>query len=156
MAHQTTDPSNPHRWVTLYLPYIDATKSQAEGRRISKEKAVENPEIKEIIEVLKSDAFPLPSKIENKSYARDYMARGRLRVQLKKSDNTLINPDFPDRKSIFMFFASQIKQLDSRKNKKQKEAADANKGKSKASGSHSNSESGRRHEDKRRKNKKRR
>ncbi len=43
MAHLTTDPSNPARWVCFYPIYIDANKTLPEGRRIPKEKVPRPP-----------------------------------------------------------------------------------------------------------------
>ena len=36
----------------------------------------------------------------DKAYSRDFMQRGRVRVQLKRDDGTLVNPAIPTRKSV--------------------------------------------------------
>jgi signal recognition particle subunit SRP19 len=36
----------------------------------------------------------------DKAYSRDFMQRGRVRVQLKRDDGSLVNPAIPTRKSI--------------------------------------------------------
>jgi signal recognition particle subunit SRP19 len=51
-ASPSFDESKVKRWVVLYPAYIDAKKTLAEGRRIPKEKAVENPTLQEIQQVL--------------------------------------------------------------------------------------------------------
>ena len=44
--------------------------------------------------------------LQNKAYSRDFLVRGRVRVQLKNEDGTLINPEFPNRKSLIPFGAN--------------------------------------------------
>lgn len=36
----------------------------------------------------------------DKAYSRDFMQRGRVRVQLKRDDGSLVNPAIPTRKSV--------------------------------------------------------
>nr|CAD7393194.1 unnamed protein product [Timema cristinae] len=87
------------RWICIYPAYINSKKTLAEGRRISKEKAVENPTHQEIRDVL--SAAGLKIGVENKLYSRErskeMLYRGRIRVQIKNDDETLINPLFPTR-----------------------------------------------------------
>ena len=45
------------RWSTIFPAYLNKKKTVAEGRRIPKEKAVENPNITEIAEVMKAKGF---------------------------------------------------------------------------------------------------
>uniref|UniRef100_A0A3Q4G4W2 Signal recognition particle 19 kDa protein n=1 Tax=Neolamprologus brichardi TaxID=32507 RepID=A0A3Q4G4W2_NEOBR len=52
MAHLTQNPADKERFVCLYPIYINSKKTLAEGRRISVEKAVENPSCTEIRDVL--------------------------------------------------------------------------------------------------------
>ncbi|EGD74328.1 hypothetical protein PTSG_12433 [Salpingoeca rosetta] len=132
MAHQTTDPTNPERWVVVYPAYIDSEKTIAQGRRIPKEKAVDKPDIRDIIRAVSSDDFQLPAKVENKAYCRDYLTRGRLRAQLKNADGSLVNPEFPDRKALYCYLADKIKHSEERKLQKEKEAREEAKAKAKA------------------------
>jgi signal recognition particle subunit SRP19 len=50
--HSNFDEAKIKRWVIIYPAYIDAKKTLREGRRIPKEKAVENPTLPEIQQVL--------------------------------------------------------------------------------------------------------
>ena len=49
--------SQIERWATIFPAYLDKKKTIAEGRRIPKEKAVENPNYVEVAEVLKAKGF---------------------------------------------------------------------------------------------------
>lgn len=44
--------SSPNRWICIYPLYINSKKTLAEGRRIKKEKGVENPTSQEIFDIL--------------------------------------------------------------------------------------------------------
>ena len=124
MAHQTKDPTNPERWVVVYPAYLDSTKTAAEGRKIGKNKGVSKPDIREVIKAVSDGTFPLPAKIENKTYCRDYLTRGRLRVQLKNADGSPLNSAFPNRRALYTFLAEKIRTSEDRKKaKEEKEAA---------------------------------
>ena len=45
------------RWNTIFPAYLNKKKTVAEGRRIPKDKAVENPNFSEIAEVMKAKGF---------------------------------------------------------------------------------------------------
>jgi signal recognition particle subunit SRP19 len=98
------------RWVILYPAYIDAKKTLAEGRRISKLKAVENPTIQEIQQALtqlKIDFF-----IEStKAYPRDWSQRGRIRVRLFDEDHKSLHETIKTRKELFIQVAELISSL---------------------------------------------
>lgn len=73
----------------------------AEGRRIPKEKSVDDPTLAEIMETLKATGVnALP---EYKQYSRERSKemsfRGRVKVQIKNDDGTPCNPEFPTSKS---------------------------------------------------------
>ncbi|KAG8276355.1 SRP19 protein [Homalodisca vitripennis] len=84
-------------WICIYPAYINSKKTIAEGRRIPKDKAVENPTHQEIRDVLV--AAGLNIGVENKVYSRErsreVLYRGRIRVQLKNDDGSLVNKAFP-------------------------------------------------------------
>lgn len=75
---------------------MNSKKTRAEGRIVSKEKAVENPTYQEIRDVL--SAAGLKVGVENKLYCREkskeLLYRGRIRVQLKNDNGSPLNPDF--------------------------------------------------------------
>ncbi|XP_042896110.1 signal recognition particle 19 kDa protein [Parasteatoda tepidariorum] len=113
--------SDRERWICIYPAYINSKKTTAEGRRISKEKCVENPTCQEIRDVL--DAAALKIGVENKLYTREQnkdsvVFRGRVRVQLRNDDGSLMNPKFQSRKDIMMHVAEMIPKLKSRSQSK--------------------------------------
>jgi signal recognition particle subunit SRP19 len=91
---------NNSSWICIYPAYINSKKTLAEGRRIPKEKAVDNPTHQEIRDVLV--AAGLKVGVENKIYSRErskeMLYRGRIRVQLKNDDGSPVNNDFQTRK----------------------------------------------------------
>lgn len=72
-------------------------KTLAEGRIVPKRFSVENPTYQEILEVVKASGFN--AEAENKQYSREcskeWLFRGRIRVQLKNDDGTPVNQAFP-------------------------------------------------------------
>lgn len=111
------------RWVVIYPIYINSKKTLAEGRRISAEKACENPNVVEIGDCCQY--LRLPCAIElDKAYSRDFMQRGRVRVQLKREDGTIVNPAIPTRKALLLKVAELVPKHHGR-SKKQEAAASA-------------------------------
>jgi signal recognition particle subunit SRP19 len=53
----------------------------------------------------------------DKVYSRDNMQRGRVRVQLKREDESLVNPAVPSRKVLMMRVAELVGKLQSRHRK---------------------------------------
>ncbi|GFY69527.1 uncharacterized protein TNIN_24401 [Trichonephila inaurata madagascariensis] len=51
--------SDRERWICIYPAYINSKKTNAEGRRINKEKCVENPTCQEIRDVLDAASFQI-------------------------------------------------------------------------------------------------
>lgn len=90
------------RWICIYPAYINSKKTLAEGRRIPKDKAVDNPTHQEIRDVLV--AAGLKVGVENKIYSREkskeMLYRGRIRVQLKNENGLILNKEFPTRKYL--------------------------------------------------------
>ncbi|KAL6002020.1 signal recognition particle 19kDa [Asimina triloba] len=88
---------NMKKWIILYPVYINSKKTIAEGRRISVDKACENPTCMEIADCCRY--LNLAHHLEDqKAYPRDFMQRGRLRVKLKNEDGTLCNPEITSSK----------------------------------------------------------
>eukprot|EP01018_Ginkgo_biloba_P011742 Gb_01154 [translate_table: standard] len=112
--------TNIKRWIVFYPVYINAKKTLAEGRRISASKACENPNCLEIGD--SCNFLKLPCVIEaDKAYPRDFMQRGRVRVQLKREDGTLVNPAIPSRKELMLRVAELVPRHHGR-TKKQEQA----------------------------------
>ncbi|XP_056637826.1 signal recognition particle 19 kDa protein [Diorhabda carinulata] len=132
--------SDRERWICIYPAYINSKKTLAQGRKICKEKCVENPTHQEIRDVLV--AAGLKVGVENKLYSRErskeMLYRGRIRVQLKNDDESLCHPNFPTRESIMYHLGEMIPKLKTRLNKSTGEtpqqATGAGKGKGKGKG----------------------
>eukprot|EP00045_Choanoeca_perplexa_P001449 m.19730 g.19730 ORF g.19730 m.19730 type:complete len:170 (+) comp10949_c0_seq2:103-612(+) len=117
MAHLTQDPENQSRWIVLYPVYIDSNRTVKEGRRINKEKAVENPTNKEIYSVLLKLSQEEGAKIgfePTKFYSRNRLLQGRFRIQLKNSDGSPKVFMLPTRQAWFEYIATQIKAIPDR------------------------------------------
>ncbi|KAJ8969441.1 hypothetical protein NQ317_010384 [Molorchus minor] len=116
--------------------YINSKKTLAQGRKIAKDKCVENPTHQEIRDTIV--AANLKVGVENKLYSRErskeLLYRGRIRVQLKNDDGTPCNPNFPTRDSIMYHLGEMIPKLKSRQNKGASEAAQQSGGGSKGKG----------------------
>merc|ERR1711973_261772 len=119
MAHLSTDPSVKDRWIVVYPAYLNVRRTVQEGRRIPKEKACDNPTVYEIRDVCQSQG--LTCEVENKQYPRDSskdaLCKGRVRVQLKKTDGSPVNEKFVNRKQLFSFVGEMIPKLKSRQSK---------------------------------------
>lgn len=90
-------PPDTSKWTCIYPSYLDSRLKVAQGRRVSKALAVENPTLQEISEIL--GFFRLPHALENKVFPRDILARGRFKVMLKHPAGHLSNPEIPNSKS---------------------------------------------------------
>ncbi|XP_060569228.1 signal recognition particle 19 kDa protein-like [Ruditapes philippinarum] len=115
------DPKFTHedreRWVCVYPAYINSKKTVKEGRRIPKDKAVENPSYIEIRDVCLSAQLIIG--VENKTYCRelehkDLKYRGRIRIQLKNEDGSLKYEKFPNKQSILLYLGETIPKLKTR------------------------------------------
>ncbi|XP_013387946.1 signal recognition particle 19 kDa protein [Lingula anatina] len=105
------------RWICVYPAYINSRKSVLEGRKIPKDKAVDNPTYSEIRDICASAGMTVG--VENKVYPRerdprDMRFRGRIRIQLKKEDGTPMLDKFPTRKSVFLYLGEMIPKLKGR------------------------------------------
>ena len=74
------------RWVCIYPAYLNARKTIAQGRRIPRNKSVDNPLCSEIRDVCLSQQ--LKAEVEQQKHyprepSRDHIHSGRVRVQLK-------------------------------------------------------------------------
>ncbi|XP_072173609.1 signal recognition particle 19 kDa protein-like [Diadema setosum] len=117
MAHLTSSPEDKNRWICIYPAYINSKKTVAEGRRIPKDRGVENPTITEIRDVCNS--LGLPVAVENtKMYPRDQNRdptfKGRIRVQMKDKEGSFLSEQFQSRRAIMFHVAETIPKLKSR------------------------------------------
>ncbi|KAL3072827.1 hypothetical protein niasHS_017801 [Heterodera schachtii] len=132
--------SDPSRWVAIYPLYIDASKSLAQGRRIPKAKAVNNPTCQEIFDVL--NHVGLRCELEQKKTHPRAQSRGaanpkqqqqeegRIRVQLKGDDGENVGegaaqPKFMTRQQMMEYAAEMVPKLKTRQQQNQGEQNDA-------------------------------
>ncbi|XP_048765016.2 signal recognition particle 19 kDa protein-like isoform X2 [Ostrea edulis] len=105
------------RWICIYPAYMNSRKTVTEGRRLPKDKCVDNPTYNEIKDVLIASGFSIG--IENKVYPReldhrDPKVRGRIRVQLRDENDGYVMPEFKTRKAVLEVICEKIPKLKSR------------------------------------------
>lgn len=93
--------------VIIYPNYLDNRKTVAEGRRIPKELACEAPNALEILDCV-TKGLKLEAEAEMKSYSRDWMVPGRVRVKLRNDDGSPVNPDIPSRRALLVKVAELV------------------------------------------------
>ncbi|XP_031574423.1 signal recognition particle 19 kDa protein-like [Actinia tenebrosa] len=115
----SSDPSAKDRWIVIYPAYLNGRKTVVQGRRVPKVKSVDNPTVYEIRDVCQSQGLEVG--VEDKMYPRDNskdaLCKGRVRVQLKNSQNLPINEKFQNRKALLLFLGEMIPKLKSRQTK---------------------------------------
>ena len=92
-APKTAPPNDPKRfkhWTCLYPIYFDATKSRAEGRRVSKSLAVHNPLAREICDAIFRLGLQMAFEAE-KTHPNDWANPGRVRVLLRENGQPVSN-----------------------------------------------------------------
>ncbi|KAL5019874.1 hypothetical protein ScPMuIL_002766 [Solemya velum] len=130
------------RWICIYPAYLNSKKSLKEGRKIPKEKCIENPTYVEIRDVLAAGSFVMG--VENKVYPReldhrDQKVRGRIRVQLKTEEGEPMMEQYPTRKSVLYYLGETIPKLKGR----QHSSSSSQSGSQQQKGSKSNKKKGR-------------
>eukprot|EP00475_Leptophrys_vorax_P000355 TRINITY_DN10201_c0_g1_i1.p2 TRINITY_DN10201_c0_g1~~TRINITY_DN10201_c0_g1_i1.p2 ORF type:complete len:155 (+),score=23.57 TRINITY_DN10201_c0_g1_i1:450-914(+) len=120
------------RWQVLYPIYVNSKKTIAEGRRIAAAKAAENPSIQEMVDSCTFLKIPVHAELD-KAYSRDFFQRGRIRVQLKKPDGSLHNPEIPNKVALMLRLGSLIPKHHGRN---KKDSKDKDKDSSQAGAAH--------------------
>ncbi|CAI5536420.1 unnamed protein product [Closterium sp. Naga37s-1] len=88
-------------------------------------------------ELVRSSVFPSPLMDHYCAYSRDFFQRGRIRVQLKKPDNTPHNPDIPNKMALMLKLGELIpKHVGRSKKDKEKDKEAGGGGGGGAGGSH--------------------
>jgi len=64
----------------IWPAYLDATKTRAEGRRVSRDQAVDDPTVDEIAEAVQQVGYDAVIE-RDKTYSREFEPRGRVLVQ---------------------------------------------------------------------------
>ncbi|KAH0952538.1 hypothetical protein HN011_002283 [Eciton burchellii] len=111
--------SERERWICIYPIYLNSKKSLAGGRKLPKEKCVENPTHQEIRDVLIAAGFNVgvENKLHPKERSKEPLYRGRIRVQLKNDNDMPVRPEFPTRNSILEYVGTTIPKLKTRQGK---------------------------------------
>ncbi|GMT00349.1 hypothetical protein PENTCL1PPCAC_22523 [Pristionchus entomophagus] len=109
--------SDPSRWVVIYPCYLNSKKTTGEGRKISKQLAVPDPTVEEIVSIVNNGGFKVGA--ERKLHPRDperdnHLLMGRIRVQLKNDDGTPVNTEVPNRMALYRYIAGLIPKLKTR------------------------------------------
>ncbi|CAL5022388.1 unnamed protein product [Urochloa decumbens] len=95
------------KWSVIYPVYINSRKTVAEGRRVAAGKACPDPTCAEIADCCSH--LKIPCRIESdKAYPRDFLQLGRVRVQLKGDDGSLVNPDITTKKQLMLQVAELV------------------------------------------------
>ncbi|KAL7716696.1 Signal recognition particle 19 kDa protein [Entamoeba marina] len=102
MANQ----SSKH-WICVYPAYIDSELAVSEGRKVSKEIAVEKPNVLVMNQACKLLGFN--AVFERKSYPRQQWVMGRVKIQLKDDNNQFVS-QYHSRKEIMIALCKSIKE----------------------------------------------
>ena len=140
----TYNPSKKHsdreRWICIYPVYLNSKRTLAGGRKLAKDKCIENPTHQEIRDVLVAAGFSVgvENKLHPRERSKELLFRGRIRVQLKNDDGTPVKSEFPTRDSLLVYLGTTIPKLKSRQGKQsmgeqasQSSGASSKKGKGK-------------------------
>lgn len=108
-----------NRWICIYPIYLNSKRSLAGGRKLAKDKCVENPTHQEIRDVLLAAGLNVgvENKFHPKERSKELLFRGRIRVQLKNDDGTPVKPEFPTRDSLLEYIGTTISKLKTRQGK---------------------------------------
>mmetsp|Transcript_78564 Transcript_78564/g.225093 ORF Transcript_78564/g.225093 Transcript_78564/m.225093 type:complete len:196 (-) Transcript_78564:34-621(-) len=97
------------KFICIWPNNINSSKTIAEGRRVPKSHACDDPIVSEMSEVLQYYKFTHviePYKV----YPRDVMA-GRIRIKLTDEDDQPCNADLPTRRALLMKMGELIPKL---------------------------------------------
>jgi signal recognition particle subunit SRP19 len=112
------------RFVCIYPAYINAKKTRAQGRRVGKSKAIDNPTVAEIRDILENAGLKVvvePNRLYSREESREPQQRGRIRVQLKNADETLIKDQFKTKDDLLFYLIEMIPKLKSRSGNQQQQ-----------------------------------
>ena len=117
-----------HTNIVLYPCYIDSSRKLFDGRKISKENSVDNPNLNELTKAFEQLGFrgiQEPKKI----HPRDFFRPGRITVEFFTEDKKAINPEITTRKQFYIAMAQKIKELRKKNSSTDNQSNNANKGK---------------------------
>lgn len=111
MAPDAPDRAEYNDFQCLYPVYFDATRSRAEGRRVSSSLAVKNPLAREIATAC--SRLRLPTLLEpEKTHPKDWANPGRVKVGLKKSKDSSSGAaeNISNKHHLYVLIAQHLKQ----------------------------------------------
>ena len=100
-----------HNEVKVYPLYLDSALKRAEGRKITKEEGIENPNINAMFRAVKTLGFEAKLEQERR-HPKDFWRFGRLSVVFFKEENgkkVPINPTLNTRIKLFKAIANDLK-----------------------------------------------
>jgi signal recognition particle subunit SRP19 len=112
------------RFVCVYPAYINGKKTRAQGRRVGKAKAIDNPTVNEIRDILENAGLTIlvePNRLYPREESREPQQRGRVRVQLKNVDGTLLKEQFKNKDDLLFYLVDMIPKLKTRTGNQQQQ-----------------------------------
>jgi signal recognition particle subunit SRP19 len=112
------------RFVCIYPAYINAKKTRAQGRRVGKSKAIDNPTVNEIRDILENAGLKVivePNRLYSREESREPQHRGRVRVQLKNADESLVKEQFKTKDDLLFYLVDTIPKLKTRSGNQQQQ-----------------------------------
>ncbi|KAK9471277.1 signal recognition particle, SRP19 subunit [Dipodascopsis tothii] len=96
-------------WQTVYPVYFDASRSQSEGRRVSKAMAVENPLAKALVEACAVAGVQVVFEPQ-KTHPKDWSNPGRVRINLRDPETKQpTNPAIKNKRQLYIYIAEYLK-----------------------------------------------
>jgi signal recognition particle subunit SRP19 len=126
--------ADPCRFVCVYPAYINSKKTRAEGRRVGKSKAIDNPTVNEIGDILENAGLKTiveTNRLYSREESREPQQRGRVRVQLKNEDGSLIRDQFKNKDDLLFYLIDMIPKLKTRSGNQQQQQQQNQQGKGK-------------------------
>ncbi|KAL8841301.1 MAG: hypothetical protein Q9176_003394 [Flavoplaca citrina] len=104
----TTQDTEAHKhYQCLYPLYFDASRTRAQGRRVGKEQAVENPLARTIVDA--TAALGLQTVFEpGKMHPRDWGNPGRVRVLLKDKRGRMTNRNIKNKHHLYHHISTYL------------------------------------------------
>ena len=118
------------RFVCIYPAYINAKKTRAQGRRVGKNKAIDNPTVNEIRDILENAGLKVivePNRLYCREESREPQQSGRVRVQLKNADESLVKEQFKCKDDLLFYLVEMIPKLKTRSGNQQQQQQGKNK-----------------------------
>ncbi|KAL1959472.1 hypothetical protein VTO42DRAFT_1917 [Malbranchea cinnamomea] len=105
---QVTSPPGPRdipkSWLCLYPVYFDKTRTRAEGRRVSRKLAVENPLAREIVDAVQMLGLRVGFE-GDKLHPKDWANPGRVRVCMRSEDGRVLNNGIKNKHHLYILVA---------------------------------------------------